>query len=152
MRHDRRCKCVANSAIHKYNLRIETGQQLLCCDKDKLKWDTLECSSCPQPAVRHSLLAMTSAPAKTAPGVLAANIHAWTFRSNRLPQRPHQPLQKYSTLILLCPLDDRPTHQRPRNLQALEPQNSRISTSICQPKKRESQTQRRHHVYRANVC
>jgi hypothetical protein len=140
----------ANSAIHKYNSRIETGQQLLCCDKERVKWDKW-CSSCPQPAVRHSLLAMTSTQAKTAPGVLAAyaatHVRAWTFRSKLFVSAPHQPLQKYSTPVLRFPLDDRPTtHQRPRNLQALEPQNSRISTSICQSKKRESQTQRRHHV------
>jgi len=44
------------------------------------------------------------------------------------------------------------THpQRPRNIQTLEPQNSRISTSISKYKRRTSQTQRKHHVYRTDV-
>lgn len=152
MRHDRRCKCVANSAIHKYNSRIETGQQLLCCDKDKVEWDILECSSCPQPAVRHSLLAMTSSPGQNSARGLGSQHTCLDFQvKTACLSAPPTPPKIFDTIVLF-PLDDRPTHQRPRNLQALEPQNSRISTSICQPKKRESQTQRRHHVYRANVC
>merc|ERR1711964_647787 len=41
--------------------------------------------------------------------------------------------------------------QRPRNIQTLEPQNSRISTSISKYKRRTSQTQRKHHVYRTDL-